>query len=65
MGAGLRDAMNLAWKIAGVRNGTLAPDILDSYEQERKPHTRQLIRLALNVGRSMTGGGKPVKELLA
>jgi 2-polyprenyl-6-methoxyphenol hydroxylase-like FAD-dependent oxidoreductase len=57
MGAGLRDAMNLAWKIAGVRNGTLAPDILDSYEQERKPHTRQLIRLALNVGRAMTGGG--------
>jgi len=58
MGAGLRDAMNLAWKIAGVRNGTLAAGILDSYEQERKPHTRQLIRLALNVGRSMTGGGR-------
>ena len=58
MGAGLRDAMNLAWKIAGVRNGSLAADVLDSYEQERKPHTRQLIRLALNVGRSMTGGGR-------
>ena len=57
MGAGLRDAMNLAWKIAGVRNGTLAPAVLDSYERERKPHTRQLIRLALNIGRSMTGGG--------
>jgi len=57
MGAGLRDAMNLAWKIAGVLNGTLAADVLDSYEQERKPHTRQLIRLALNIGRSMTGGG--------
>jgi 2-polyprenyl-6-methoxyphenol hydroxylase-like FAD-dependent oxidoreductase len=57
MGAGLRDAMNLAWKIAGVRNGTLTAGVLDSYEQERKPHTRQLIRLALNVGRSMTGGG--------
>ena len=58
MGAGLRDAMNLAWKIAGVRDGTLAADVLDSYEQERKPHTRQLIRLALNVGRAMTGGGR-------
>jgi 2-polyprenyl-6-methoxyphenol hydroxylase-like FAD-dependent oxidoreductase len=57
MGAGVRDAMNLAWKIAGVRNRTLAPDVLDSYEQERKPHTRHMIRLALNVGRSMTGGG--------
>jgi 3-(3-hydroxy-phenyl)propionate hydroxylase len=58
MGAGVRDATNLAWKIAGVRNGTLPADVLDTYEQERKPHTRQLIRLALNIGRSMTGGGR-------
>jgi 3-(3-hydroxy-phenyl)propionate hydroxylase len=58
MGAGMRDAMNLAWKIAGVRTGTLAADVLDSYEQERKPHARAMIRLALNVGRSMTGGGR-------
>ena len=27
MGAGLRDAMNLAWKLAGVLDGTLAPDL--------------------------------------
>jgi len=58
MGAGLRDAMNLAWKLAGVRDGTLAADVLDSYEQERKPHTRAMIRLALNIGRAMTGGGR-------
>ena len=58
MGAGLRDAMNLAWKIAGVLDGTLTADVLDSYEQERKPHTRSMIWLALNVGRSMTGGGR-------
>jgi 2-polyprenyl-6-methoxyphenol hydroxylase-like FAD-dependent oxidoreductase len=58
MGAGVRDAANLAWKIAGVRSGTLAADVLDSYQQERKPHTRYMIRLALNVGRAMTGGGR-------
>ena len=58
MGAGVRDAMNLAWKIAAVRSGMLAPEVLDSYEQERKRHARQLIRLALNVGWSMTGGGR-------
>jgi len=62
MGAGLRDAMNLSWKIAGVLNGTfsgtLVTDVLDSYEQERKPHARSMIRLALNVGLSMTGGGQ-------
>lgn len=58
MGAGLRDAMNLSWKIAAVCNGTLPPDVLDSYQQERKPHCRALIRLALTVGWSMTGGGR-------
>lgn len=57
MGAGLRDAMNLAWKLAGVLNGRLSPSILDTYEQERKPHAYHMIRLALAVGWSMTAGG--------
>ena len=58
MGAGLRDATNLSWKLAGVLSGDLPKTVLDTYEQERKPHTRALIRLALNVGRSMTSGGE-------
>ena len=58
MGAGLRDAMNLSWKLAGVLAGELPATVLDSYEQERKPHALALIRLALNVGRSMTSGGE-------
>ena len=58
MGAGLRDAANLAWKIAGVHDGTLAAVVLDTYEQERKPHARHMIRLALGVGWAMTGGGR-------
>ncbi|SPM26612.1 bifunctional 3-(3-hydroxy-phenyl)propionate/3-hydroxycinnamic acid hydroxylase [Mycobacterium terramassiliense] len=58
MGAGMRDAANLAWKIAGVRDGTLAADVLDTYERERKPHAQHMIRLALGVGWAMTGGGR-------
>ncbi|HWS93280.1 MAG TPA: FAD-dependent monooxygenase, partial [Mycobacterium sp.] len=58
MGAGVRDAANLAWKIAGVHDGTLAAEVLDTYERERKPHTRHMIRLALGVGWAMTGGGR-------
>lgn len=58
MGAGLRDAMNLAWKLAGVLTGTLPSDVLETYEQERKPHARHMIRLALAVGRAMTAGGE-------
>ncbi len=56
--AGLRDAMNLSWKLAGVVHGTLDPEVLDTYEQERKPHARSMIDLALMVGRAMTSGGR-------
>lgn len=56
--AGLRDAMNLSWKLAGVVRGTLEPAVLDSYEEERKPHARSMIQLALMVGRAMTSGGR-------
>ena len=56
--AGLRDAMNLSWKLAGVVNGTLETGVLATYEQERKPHARSMIDLALTVGRAMTSGGR-------
>ena len=58
MGAGMRDAMNLAWKLAAVLDGTLGSAVLDTYQQERKPHTRNVIRLALAVGHVMTSGGR-------
>jgi len=58
MGSGLRDAMNLAWKLAAVLNSDLPADILDTYEQERKPHARIMIRLALTMGWAMTAGGR-------
>jgi len=55
--AGVRDAVNLAWKLAGVVNGWLPENVLDTYEQERKPHARYMIRFALAVGTAMTAGG--------
>jgi 3-(3-hydroxy-phenyl)propionate hydroxylase len=58
MGSGLRDAMNLAWKLAGVIHNVLPDSSLDTYEMERKPHARILIRLALSMGWAMTAGGR-------
>lgn len=58
MGAGIRDAMNLAWKLAGVLSGDLPASLLDSYEQERKLHARIMIGLALGMGWAMTAGGR-------
>lgn len=43
MNTGLGDAVNLGWKLAAVTNGWSAPDILDSYEAERRPFGVQLV----------------------
>jgi 3-(3-hydroxy-phenyl)propionate hydroxylase len=48
--AGLRDAGNLAWKLAWVSKGYAAPAILDSYDRERRPHARKMIALAKFMG---------------
>lgn len=58
MGAGLRDAVNLAWKLTAVLEGRLPESSLDSYEEERRPHARHMIRLAITVGTLMTRGGR-------
>jgi len=48
--AGLRDALNLAWKLAWVVRGRAAPDILASYDRERRPHAKRMIDLARLMG---------------
>ncbi|HEV2357083.1 MAG TPA: bifunctional 3-(3-hydroxy-phenyl)propionate/3-hydroxycinnamic acid hydroxylase [bacterium] len=53
MNSGLRDAHNLAWKIAAVVQGQMGPGLLESYEAERRPHVWEMIRLALRMGRVM------------
>jgi 2-polyprenyl-6-methoxyphenol hydroxylase-like FAD-dependent oxidoreductase len=37
MNSGLQDAFNLAWKLALVCQGHSTPELLDSYEAERRP----------------------------
>ncbi|KUJ35980.1 bifunctional 3-(3-hydroxy-phenyl)propionate/3-hydroxycinnamic acid hydroxylase [Streptomyces sp. NPDC093228] len=54
--AGLRDAHNLTWKLAQVLQQGADEELLDTYERERKPHARHVIRLAVAVGWAMTGG---------
>ncbi len=53
MNSGLRDAQNLAWKLAAVLDGRAGPALLDSYEAERCDHVWQMINLALRMGRIM------------
>lgn len=53
MNSGIRDAHNLAWKLAWVIKGRASPRLLATYEQERRPHVGQMIDLALTMGRVM------------
>ena len=58
MAAGLRDALNLTWKLVGVLGGTLPESALDTYERERKLHAAAMILMAVSMGAAMTGGGR-------
>ena len=44
MNTGLQDAYNLAWKLALVISGKADADLLDTYEAERIPVARRLLR---------------------
>lgn len=48
--AGIRDAVNLAWKLAMVLDETAQASLLDSYESERKPHVRAVVATAKDFG---------------
>ena len=55
MNTGIQDAYNLAWKLAGVINGDISENILNSYAEERMPVARQLLSTtdrAFNIGLS-------------
>ncbi|GGM96100.1 FAD-dependent monooxygenase [Streptomyces fuscichromogenes] len=47
MNAGVADAHNLAWKLAGVLQGWAAPALLGTYETERQPVARETLRQAV------------------
>ncbi|WGM40668.1 bifunctional 3-(3-hydroxy-phenyl)propionate/3-hydroxycinnamic acid hydroxylase [Caulobacter sp. NIBR1757] len=51
MCAGVRDAANLAWKLAAVLRGEAGEALLDTYQAEREPHVRAAIELAIGMGR--------------
>ena len=48
--SGIRDALNLAWKIAAVSAGEADDHLLDSYERERMPHVAEVIHMSSAVG---------------
>ncbi|MCK9914379.1 bifunctional 3-(3-hydroxy-phenyl)propionate/3-hydroxycinnamic acid hydroxylase [Microbacteriaceae bacterium K1510] len=51
LSAGVRDAFNLAWKLAFVLRGEGGDALLDTYEIERKPHVSAVVATAKAFGK--------------
>ena len=48
--SGIRDALNLSWKIAAVAAGQADDGLLNTYETERVPHVTEIIHMSIAVG---------------
>jgi 3-(3-hydroxy-phenyl)propionate hydroxylase len=51
LNSGIRDAVNLCWKIAAVDRGLAGDRLLDSYQTERRPHAEATVELSARLGR--------------
>jgi 3-(3-hydroxy-phenyl)propionate hydroxylase len=47
---GIRDAAQLVWRIAMVRDGVAGDPLLDSYQPEREPHVRAIVSASVAAG---------------
>ena len=50
LGAGFRDAVNLAWKLTRVLDGASDSSLLDTYGPERKEHVKAFIDFSTSLG---------------
>lgn len=61
----IRDALNLAWKLARVIKGESTEELLDTYESERRPHVYTYVKIAGGVGDRLQWMAKATPEELA
>lgn len=61
----IRDALNLAWKLARVVKGTSSETLLDTYGSERRPHAHTLVKIAGEVGNNLQWMANASPEELA
>ena len=60
MNAGIADAVDLCWILAGVLQGWGSPALLDAYEAERQPITEQVSHFAMNHALAVMGQRRAV-----
>ncbi len=50
MSAGIRDAANIVWKVKMVLDGAAAPELLDTYQDERQKHVAEMTKYSQLLG---------------
>lgn len=58
MNSGIRDGLNLGWKLAYASRGLAGEPLLASYEQERAPHVRAMLKLSEGIGLVVMSRGR-------
>ncbi|WP_169787069.1 bifunctional 3-(3-hydroxy-phenyl)propionate/3-hydroxycinnamic acid hydroxylase [Hyalangium minutum] len=61
--SGIRDAMNLSWKLALVSRGAAGDALLDTYERERHPHAVDMIKTTIALGKVLLARNRVVAFL--
>ncbi|MHA2787644.1 FAD-dependent monooxygenase [Corynebacterium sp. S7] len=51
LNAGARDAANVAWKISEIVQHGAPESLIDTYEEERRPHAADMVRLSHLIGK--------------
>ncbi len=51
MCSGVRDAVNVGWKLSHILRGEAREALLDTYQSEREPHVRAVTETAIAMGR--------------
>jgi phenol 2-monooxygenase (NADPH) len=55
MNAGMHDSVNLAWKLSLVLRGVAKPELLETYDAERRPNAEKLIKYDEDISVLVTG----------
>ena len=61
MNTGIQDAANLAWKLAAASRGDAPDALLESYESERAPVGREVLRFTDRIFRIATSSAAPAR----
>ena len=62
MMSGYRDALNLSWKLISVIINSFPKELLESYEEERKPHSRFVVEGSAAIGKLMSSYAEAIAK---